>query len=66
MAGMNDTDSSHSLEFGLEILNFRDLDFSVIVVLILSSSGRIIGKRLLRSVDASTATLKNIFLLMVI
>ena len=58
---MNDMNVSDSLKFAqttvnFDILNFRDLGSSIIVVLILSSSGRIIWKRLLRPNDNDTAT----------
>ena len=42
-----------------DILNFRDFGSSIIVVLILSSSGRIIWKRLLKSNDTDTAALEK-------
>ena len=55
---------SDSLKFAqitvsFDILNFRDLGSSIIVVLILSLSGRIIWKRLLRPNHTDTATLEK-------
>ena len=55
---------SDSLKFAqitvnFDILNFRDMGSSIIVVLILSLSGRIIWKRLLRPNDTDTATLEK-------
>ena len=61
---MNDMNVSDSLKFAqitvnFDILNFRDLCSSIIVVLILSLSGRIIWKRLLRPNDTDAATLEK-------